>query len=623
MAAEVPTGKDHRRVLVAENQSKIAAIVRSSERSVTNPFPKKLTTETAGQLLEAARKLTREDALRELGMEKLHRGVAAAVKKAPKEAKGALVGPIFDEIIEKDEAAETGNRDAINSLTAAVDTAEFLGIDRGISEVPELKTFFEAAREKYNISKVFKKGKGVSRRAIVKGLAATALVTASAGALWKTAEMKGELQGAAKVIRQDLEDAKRNRQPAPPSPSPGEQPTQVPPTPGTEPAATARPVEASPTPKPEIKLPEVGTSIPEFIRPLMETIIRNREMRSPESNKRIDLDLNKNKITFVVHNRGESHEPPVDRTTITSTSWFVWDLSTGIVDDISITHDVRVPNAERKLKQQGRQNVTSVKIDHVYEIGGIPLLAEVAEDITGLYADVVFVSDDNLVVDGIDRVFGTIPVDVPRDFKVHPYWLNGQKYPAGEFKKGVENMDGKRALQFIKTMPREIEGYPVELNHNNLKKRVKKGAMDYVGKVSNFTNQDFWIKTMKFLADAAKNKSVDLNVEPTVLLDTIDHIISRLPQVTIETASGKLPLPSNGTSTYISDEGRGDGGLNWVTSRKDVDPKIKADLEKGMYPDQATKVPQFADPYAYDDLTNKYWKSTRKLIKERLSKPKR
>ncbi|MBI2021943.1 LCP family protein [Candidatus Daviesbacteria bacterium] len=390
-------------------------------------------------------------------------------------------------------------------------------------------------------------------------------------------------------------------------------PTSVPTETTTPTRKPTLPPSPSPTEAPKVKLPE--TPYDELLRPLLEAVYKRREekMKDPEYLKRIDPELNKDRINIVLSIVGETHEPPVtEHALITTDTIISINTKTGQIDTISWTHDTRSPEVEQEFKKKEGKDIGPIRIDQAFNVGGIPLLERVVENMTGLSADLVLSLEDHMIVEGVDQVFGKIGVDIPKDFRVYPYYLKGQKYPEDKFAKGHEEMAGRRVIQYIKTNP--IGDEDVAINHNLRKKHVMSGMEKYAK--GHFWDPSFWGKGKDFLKKALADKRAVGSIDPQVLTETMGSMESNMVKAGLAVATRRIPVPGLRSQTYLSDPARGDGGVQWVTASEN--PITKEDLRKGIYRDRAFKTPINGNPYS-DNLVKDYWGSTRTLVKKQLN----
>lgn len=188
----------------------------------------------------------------------------------------------------------------------------------------------------------------------------------------------------------------------------------------------------------------------------------------------VDPQLNRNRTNFLFFVQGETHEPPlIERGIIGSHTLISIDSQRYVFDRISWTHDLRVPEVERYLQQNSKDDGRAKKIDEAYRYGGFPLMRQAVEAATGLAVHSQVAADDSLVVDVVDKVASKIQIENPKSFWAYKIYFQGQSFPEKYFAQGKQSLDGVAALQYIKAVPKDIEngiyspnlGFEVPFNH--------------------------------------------------------------------------------------------------------------------------------------------------------------
>jgi hypothetical protein len=361
-----------------------------------------------------------------------------------------------------------------------------------------------------------------------------------------------------------------------------------------------------------------------LMKPFIAEGLRARAERAgsdPTYSQRVDEALNADRVNFLLFGYGETHEPPMtERQFIGSYTILSYDYEAGTIHLVSLTHDIRAPEIERYFQARGEQNPGPIKVDRAFGFGGFELMRQTLEDATGLSIDFQVAMKDAALGALTDEVFRGISVNVPMDFAVNPFYLDGKKYPEGAFARGVQKLDGTRVIQFIKTVPVE-QVYDKLLEHNARKHLVLKSMMDALAEKSD--DMLFWWRALQFLNKQTANQSVacDFDVK-SFLVNNVNEIVGTAH---LALATGKSPasaMPEIDHTIYIVDPGSGDGGVQWVRSNARINPVTRKDVESGKYTDVAMEVPFNGDPYA-DDLVTHYWADTRATIAARLREPPR
>jgi len=334
----------------------------------------------------------------------------------------------------------------------------------------------------------------------------------------------------------------------------------------------------------------------------------------PEFLKRIDGKLNEGRVNFLLFGYGETHEPPfTEKAIIGSHTIISYDLRTRQADIISFTHDIRAPEIERELAKRGVKPV-AMRIDGAYNIGGFKLMRKVLEDATGLSMDFQAAFKDAAIQRLVDNVFDGVQVTAPMTFDVHPFYLDGVKYPGGHFPQGPQKLNGRQVIQFIKTVPVAEGTYDKLLEHNSRKSLVFDALLKSLDE--KYTDRTFWLKGAAFVAGEFVNGSVVCDFDPVALIvNNIGGTTASLSKARAP-AAGQLHLPKINHSLYIVDPAQGDGGVQWVNANAAENPITQKDIDAGIYPTLAMEVPINANPYG--DLVTGYWTSVRGLVKESL-----
>lgn len=427
---------------------------------------------------------------------------------------------------------------------------------------------------------------------------------------------------------------------ASPSPIPTSVPTSTPtyvsvaavlPTATALPSATSLPSPTSlptTTPTPLVTVPPTIVPMPTavaaeeslfdaMLKPLASEAQKRRAERAkndPDFAKAYDAMLNEGRINFLLFGYGETHEPPItERAIIGSDTIISYDLRTRQADIVSFTHDIRAPEIERVSWKQGQIN-WAVRIDQAYNVGGFPLMRKTLRNATGLAIDYQVVFRDAVMVDLIDSVFEGLEIDVPTEFAVQPFYLDGKKYDKGVFPKGLQKMDGKRVLQFIKTVP-ITEGYYGKSLEHNVRKHLMLQALLNKLKVKQ-SDGKFWLGLSAFLTKQLITGAVAYDFDPVPLVvNNLRETASTVSTIT-QSSSREIKMPTIRRSIYVVDPAHGEGGVRWVEGDAIENPVAKKDIETGVYPHLAYEVPSGSNPYG--DLVTEYWGPVRSLVKSTL-----
>jgi len=335
----------------------------------------------------------------------------------------------------------------------------------------------------------------------------------------------------------------------------------------------------------------------------------------PEFIKRIDRALNQGRVNFLLFGYGETHEPPfTENALIGSHTILSYDTRARAADIVSFTHDIRAPEIERALSKRG-DKPTALRIDRAYFVGGFRLQRKMIENATGLAIDYQIVFRDAAMQRLIDDVFDGVQVTAPMAFDVHPFYLDGIKYPGGHFPQGPQKLNGRQAIQFIKTVPVAEGTYDRSLEHNVRKSLVFDALIRALGE--KYHDRAFWLKGAAFVARELIGGAIVCDFDPLALIvNNIGSATTGLQKSFAADSPSAPRLPKINRAVYIVDPAHGDGGVQWVNANAAVNPITQKDIDAGMYPTLAMEVPLNANPYG--DLVTGYWTSVRVLVKESL-----
>ncbi|MGI9148670.1 MAG: LCP family protein [Chloroflexota bacterium] len=387
----------------------------------------------------------------------------------------------------------------------------------------------------------------------------------------------------------------------------------------TPPALASAVAVAEATPAPaQPRSASTDTQFERVLHPLLLEAKRHRQANAAEDPsywKRIDPRLNATRLNFLLFGYGETHEPPLtERAFIGSLTIFSYDYATRQIDLVSLTHDIRAPEIERFLQARGESQVGPIKIDRAYAIGGFDLMRRTLEDASGLAIDFQLAFKESAIAGATDSVFGGLDVDVPLAFKVNAYYLDGAKFPAGEFQKGPQRLNGTQVIQFIKTVPVE-EHYDPALEHNARKHLVFRSLMQAMSERSG--DVGFLGRAALFFSGQVAQDSMAYDFDLRSLI--VENLRSLMIDVARPGATGPLDdaVPSVARTLYVVDPASGDGSVQWVQANAHTNPNTQRDIAQHRYTELAMEVPYGGDPYA-GDLVAAYWPDVRKLISTRL-----
>jgi hypothetical protein len=328
-----------------------------------------------------------------------------------------------------------------------------------------------------------------------------------------------------------------------------------------------------------------------------------RARRDPTFATRIDDELNRNRVNFLLFGYGETWEPPLPRDIIGTITILSLDMRKRSVSQISLTHDARSPEIERYMEQHGQAPHPS-KIDTTYRHGGFELMRLAVENATGLSMDYQLSTEDVVVKALVDDALGGIEIDNPIALATNPIFVEGTQYPCGTFPIGKQRLDGTRTLCYLKGLV--LPPYDPAKENNARKPFIYQGLSNALER--NLTNPLFPIKLLGMLQHQLDRKHIAYDFDATALVfDSVKHLAAGA-------LSRRVTIPTIDQNIYLVDERIGDGGFSWVMGTQN--PVIKDELKRGFFKDTAMVVTS-GDPYTYD-LAKGYWGSVRTIVKSKL-----
>ncbi len=356
---------------------------------------------------------------------------------------------------------------------------------------------------------------------------------------------------------------------------------------------------------------------------------KNRREADPSYARLADWDLNRERLNFLLFGYGDSLEPSPENpepqpAKIGSPTLVTLNLITHQVALVSLTHDLRSPEVEKALGILGKP-LSAQRLDRAYldpAVGSFKLLREVLTGATGLYPDYIIAFSDLAIKDLVDEVFLGLAIDVPEAFDVQPFFLEGVTYQAGHFEKGPQRFDGRRAIQYIKTVPK-AEKYPPSLEHNVRKQQVFSALNDGWRKA--MLDPTFWLRVVTFPKRELDRKRIVYDFDHFILIGSLETVAGSLSNYAVlgKSLSVGWPYLEPNLALYIVDKSCSldpqIAAVRWVDANVLDDEFMQRDLANGIYPKGfGIEVPYFANPYG--NLPQDYWREVRKYIWFRLMK---
>lgn len=343
-------------------------------------------------------------------------------------------------------------------------------------------------------------------------------------------------------------------------------------------------LESTPTPAPD----KVKETIKKSVEPLWKYAQKKRDERAkndPEYPKRVDKDLNSNRLNILMMGYGKSVEPPnPNLIEIGSQTIISINVSTGEIDVLSWTHDIWDPTINEYLGNFGKPN-SALKIDRAFFEGknrggneeGFRLMQKSVERMSGLAVDFQMVfEDDQVFSDLIDGVLGGLKITVKSSFDTLGYYYQGVKKGEGRFAAGPQVMNGERVSQYIKTVPKVAGNYDKTLEHNQRKVEVLKAIFQQV--FEQLPDGKFKIKAIGFVASNLFKEKIVHDLP----YDLAFNLATNLPTTDLTTGLGNLEFRKK---VYFVDPALGDdGGVQWVLANAAHNANIKKLVDSGFFP---------------------------------------
>ncbi|TMC58742.1 MAG: hypothetical protein E6J26_04795 [Chloroflexi bacterium] len=398
-----------------------------------------------------------------------------------------------------------------------------------------------------------------------------------------------------------------------PSATPSETPTA---SPTDTPTATPRP-----TPTPTKGTPEAVQRNPFFrlIEPLIDQARTERSKAAasdPDYYRRIDARLNEDRINVLAVGYGITYEPPWPPDKMGSITIFSINLRTGRIDQVTINHDVRAPEIERRL-QAGNPNEPKKahKIDKGLFVGGTALLRTIVEDATGLRIDYVITFNDVMIRNLVQLLDG-ITLTSPFKLRTNPcYVIAGKPIPGVEITGQAQTLTADQTMCFLKGIEiiGQDETYAKSRENANRIAIVKQAIAN---RLNERILQDplLTAKLALWLKDAADQKQIETNIDLATLAPSL------IANLTTSNIASGFAIPPSGVTVYLVHEYSGDGGFAWTAT--DSNEITRKDIADGVYTrgnivDSSFAVAAGGDPYA-PNLPEGYWFKARAVVRQRL-----
>lgn len=380
-----------------------------------------------------------------------------------------------------------------------------------------------------------------------------------------------------------------------------------------------------PTPE-ATPMPEKINLSQELLKPFIEEAKKRRAERAtkdPEYERRVDRELNENRINILIYTYWEEHGNTYDDVRGAPTI-LSYNLTTNTIESVSLSRDIRVPEIEQSKTKD------SIKfMGDVYRRGGFELLRKITERATGLSIDYELKLKDVTIKKAIDQITGPVTIDVPKDHDTGPFRFDGKDYPGELINKGIQEMDSTQAIQFILAEDKNPDGKQDERSYrkNMLMNAINQTLKERLIHSSLIERVNLLNQISMFLKQEFDNKEVEADFDTNLIWVSLKGGISYIGRYTASLFSNQkaefsLPEQDNKRQFVIHDQHFGDGGvirLHNIIDKQSADPAYKPimdDMRNGVIPGSKiyALIPDNGNPYA-QDLISGYWDGIRKRVK--------
>ncbi len=404
-----------------------------------------------------------------------------------------------------------------------------------------------------------------------------------------------------------------------PNPSPTISPTTIVPA-QTTPEVDSAPIIKTLTPSPEATKERSNNLYLELLKPFIIEAQKRRSERQqtdPEFNHRVDADLNRSRVNFLLFGYGDTFESN-NQARIGSPTIISIDLDQNTIDMVSLTHDIEAVEIERFQEKKYGKKAGPSKIDQAYWIGGFDLMRQTIEDATGFSVDFQITMNDQILADMDDHLLHGLEVDIPFNLETQPFYYKNKKYLGEKFSKGRQTLNGFRLMEFMKALPKDYD----RTTERNVRKKIVFEALLNVIKTKLFSLEilnpinNFGVNLINFITN--ENTAGELNTDFDIQKTITNNLKSLLNPKILTSLLVNKKFPRFNKAIYIVDSQSGDGGVEWVDANKNS--IIQSEIKNGFY--GVTRAPAFEIPFGANptskDLIEGYWLSVRKLIKSKL-----
>lgn len=253
------------------------------------------------------------------------------------------------------------------------------------------------------------------------------------------------------------------------------------------------------------------TFLERYVYRALENVVAERRSErannDPEYSKRVDTELNKGKVNFVLLGRGS------EQILIDSIQIMTLDMQLNELKAISIQRDTEAPEVSR-FKNVERP----YRINQAMRFGGIPLMEEIIENATSLSADFMIIVDMEVLTRAIKEVFDDrLEVCIPWEISD----LKMGYFPAGlRTLSSEEVLKVSRARYYANNSHRNaIQQYVLRAIFSRIKDEVSESPTSAVKTVT---------KLLLFFQKETSNGAIETNFDTKVFFEIGGGVISEL-----------------------------------------------------------------------------------------------
>lgn len=301
---------------------------------------------------------------------------------------------------------------------------------------------------------------------------------------------------------------------------------------------------------------------------------RLEKSKDPESTKRIDPELNKNRINFLLAGvRGTEEEPFLtDSMQIISLNY-----EEDIVDIIALHRDTEAPEIAAFLETS-----RPFRINTAYILGGLPLTEKVVEDATGLAIDSTVVIKMEILKEAVEKIFGN-RLEITLDWEINDSNM-------GYFPKGRQELNGEEILRIARA-----RYYASNYNRNFLQQKIIESMFSSLQKKN---KEGFMAKiiTARSIIDLLDSGTKNGKIAANLPQNLFSNLGWQIIQAVWSNRNSEFNLPSLGSTFVFAQE--------------------TGTLENAGDPDDPYRLKTRGGRINTSDPVNDYWLPARKKIRE-------